>query len=793
MKKNIWRFSGSRMVVVGCVALGLVPTRATIAADPVQVRVDNNPVQNVQVGNQAFQQIRQNARVVSDRVRPMGPLTAAKIRRAIDNAIQFIRTRQRPDGSIGAHDAGSTALGALALLAAGVDPVGDESLQKALNWLAGKDTDNTYVRGIQANVWEYALRKAPRDERLRAALKTDYEWLLKSRGQREAWRYVATSSDWDNSCSQYGVLGIWAAARAGMDSGDGFWRDMAAHFLKCQDKDGGWGYTTGGSSHNMTTAGLASMFLVFDMVYGKTCYSRENPQSFTSGDAAKCLQSIASGMDWFQKRGVNCDDSYFLYGIERVGVAGGRKYIGEKDWFKEGAVTALGAQRADGAILLGSWGDDVVKTAFSTLFLVYGGAPVAFNKLEYGNNPDWNLNPRDLANLTKDLWSAYEQPLNWSSVSIAAPAEEFEAPILLITGSAAVQFAPADVAKLRSYVRRGGTIFAEASDRSPAFTASMRQLLGDLFPTNDYPGIAWQPLPPDHGLFTVLRQSWDRTPALSGASDGSRTFFFLSDEYFTGDWQLNRTGSDAFRLGMNLLFYATDLTPLPGKFATTIPDRPASEANQRQIKVARVRFGHAGVAPMDWDAALTSWQSFAPYFRHVTGTGLEEVAPVDLESAPDAGIGLLHLTGRAAIRLSAGERQRLKEYVEAGGTVLVDAYAGAGAFGRAARSELEAIFGKLTPLDSSTVVASGRFKGGQDLTRGLRLKLPARKEVAAQGGQAQAPQLEVALIQGRPAVYFSRFDLSAALAGVETYRCVGYKPESARRIAANILGYLAMD
>ena len=33
------------------------------------------------------------------------------------------------------------------------------------------------------------------------------------------------------------------------------------------------------------------------------------------------------------------------------------------------------------------------------------------NKLEYGGGSDWNLNPRDLANLSKHMWSAYERPL----------------------------------------------------------------------------------------------------------------------------------------------------------------------------------------------------------------------------------------------------------------------------------------------------------------------------------------------------------------------------------------------
>ena len=84
---------------------------------------------------------------------------------------------------------------------------------------------------------------------------------------------------------------------------------------------------------------------------------------------------------------------------------------------------------------MGHWGGAVGGTSFCTLFLVYGGAPVAVNKLQYGKDQDWNLNPRDLANLSKALWTAYERPINWQIVSIDAPASEIEAPILFLSGS----------------------------------------------------------------------------------------------------------------------------------------------------------------------------------------------------------------------------------------------------------------------------------------------------------------------------------------------------------------------
>ena len=76
--------------------------------------------------------------------------------------------------------------------------------------MAKQKPNNTYIRGLRANVWEYALRKLPDEPEFRELLKEDYDWLLAALGEREGWRYTRESTDWDNSCTQYGVLGIWA-------------------------------------------------------------------------------------------------------------------------------------------------------------------------------------------------------------------------------------------------------------------------------------------------------------------------------------------------------------------------------------------------------------------------------------------------------------------------------------------------------------------------------------------------------------------------------------------------------
>ncbi len=723
------------------------------------------------------------------------PVTAERIRVAIADAVTYLRALQQPDGSIGGSYQldGETALAALTLLAAGGNPASDDQLRRAMDWLAAQEPDNTYVRGIRANVWEYALRKVPYDKRIRQLLKQDFEWLLAALGDREGWRYSMSSRDWDNSCTQYGVLGVWAAARAGFQPGEKFWQTMSKHFRSCQNDDGGWSYIRGGSTPNMATAGLASMFLVFDTYHGRTCYTRANPRTFTHGEAAEVLTSIDRGMRWLGSAAGNKDDGYYLYGIERTGVASGRKTIGGEDWFARGAASVLRAQQPDGSIPLGSYGGVVCNTAFCTLFLVYGGAPVAFEKLEYGPGHDWNLNPRDLGNLSKHLWNAYERPLNWRTVSLAGETTDFEAPILFISGSRAAEFSERDMLRLRRYILRGGTILAEPADHSEEFSESMRGLFRQMFPERLYPDYRLDPLPANHAVYTVLKQDWQRRPRMSGASDGSRTFFLLSHEYLAGDWQLGRSESDAFRLATNLLFYATDLGTLQGKFASPLPATPPTRPRETVLRVARVRHTESKEHPRDWDAAAACWEFFAPYAEHVAGCRFEESSPVRLGVDDLAGVRLLHLTGRRKMRLSEAERAALKRYLARGGTVLVDAYAGSTEFAVSARRELEAVFGELGPLPAEHLLAEGRFAGGADLNRGVRLKLPARQLLRQRGEGTEGQKLLIAQVGNRPAVFFSEFDLSAAMAGIENYRSLGYKPEAARRIVGNLVAFVAVD
>jgi hypothetical protein len=77
----------------------------------------------------------------------------------------------------------------------------------------------------------------------------------------------------DTSVSQYAVLGLWAAAHAGVTIPSGVWSRSAEWHLKNQVGDGGFAYHPGdlkSSTHSMTANGVASLCMARMMLYPNT-------------------------------------------------------------------------------------------------------------------------------------------------------------------------------------------------------------------------------------------------------------------------------------------------------------------------------------------------------------------------------------------------------------------------------------------------------------------------------------------------------------------------------------------
>ena len=454
--------------------------------------------------------------------------------------------------------AGNTALALLALVYAGENPR-DRRMDQAIDWLAIQDLRGTYVYGLRAQL----LSQLPGTKYSRR-LERDLTWLLEAQAPAStqspgAYDYVAVSADaktpnWDNSVTQFGVLGVWMAADAGLYVPPSYWEVVAEHFLRCQNGDGGWHYGKRGpgrSTGSMTAAGLASLFIALDQRYA------DRPR-----EAAGILAAINRGLDWLGREYtpenppvLNEWAYYYLYGVERVGRASGYRYFRDKDWFRNGAAYLLSKQKSAGQWpATGSNMTELRNTAFATLVLCHSRAPVVLNKLALG--PDWDGRLRDAANVARFAGHTFERVLNWQIADLDHPLDDLtEAPVLYWYGEQPATLDEVQVQKIREYCQRGGMVFAVAGREE------FRDTLNDLA-ARAFPELALRPLPPDHALLSgEVQFAISDPPLLLELNNGVRTLMLICTRDLAAAWNrysVRGKPTPELQLAANVYLYAVD-------------------------------------------------------------------------------------------------------------------------------------------------------------------------------------------------------------------------------------------
>jgi hypothetical protein len=571
---------------------------------------------------------------------PVRAASPAEVDQAIARAKAHLYAQQRNgtweienqgDYAPGArHSGGLTAVATYALVAAGEDPQSPK-LTKAIDFLKTADIKSVYALGCRTQLW--ALLPPTRETR--ALAKADADRIIKqikSAGDaRGLFYYPGTPQDqYDVSISQYGVLGLWACERAGAEIPGAVWQAMDRAWRAQQFADGGWAYRrTGGTGEDksesssvpsMTTAGIATLFITHDAVRARdylNCAGNRNDPN------------IDKGVEWLTKhfndvytggaRGPGVA-LYTLYGVERIGVAGGYKYFGKHDWFREGADFLVKSQDKGG-----HWGQpgdvfghnpaNIPTTSFGLLFLARGQSPVLINKLRHDPTaktakPSWNQRPRDAANLVDWLGRSIERPLNWQITTLDAPADELlDAPVLYLTGTHALEFNDDQRAKLRQFVEDGGLILGNADCNSPHFAKSFTELGQKLF--TDY---EFRELPEDHPIHT--RQQYPRAtfkskPSIVGLSNGTRELMLLLNADPSRAWQTPFDGRlEPYAVGGNILLYAVDKKGLRNRNVTyTIRPNPDAKTD-KAVKLARLSY------PGNWNPEPGGWRRVAALLRN---------------------------------------------------------------------------------------------------------------------------------------------------------------------------------
>ena len=316
----------------------------------------------------------------------------------------------------------SSAQGSLAcysLVKAGVDKQHPD-IQKGVQEVLAKFRDSTYFPPIHHNYEagvDAMLLEAVDRELYRPQLEHIARYLLKMQRPHGGWFYPhgegGGSEFGDTSITQYAILGLWAASRAGVEIPVETWERTAKWLQLTQSRDGGFSYhpaennnlnqTTVSATGSMTVAGTGTLLVIRHVLFqnvefeeglrqnaptvatrrfgvlerpGEERDREKSPKARTTTtlSAATFDKGLKAGVRWISDHFNDPADAsrtsymnYYFYGVERVGALLDVEKIGTHDWYDEGADELLKRQAADG-----SWLDscgNVPSTALTLLFL----------------------------------------------------------------------------------------------------------------------------------------------------------------------------------------------------------------------------------------------------------------------------------------------------------------------------------------------------------------------------------------------------------------------------------------
>ena len=657
-------------------------------------------------------------------------------------------------------------------------------MKSAIKFLVSHHNKTTYSTSFQAN----AIALLPKKPQYRAPMQWDDDYLLHSLHFNGAYSYgwgtpfttktmPLKSNFWDNSNSQYGILGMWAVADYGISVPMLYWKLTAGHWRKTQRVNGSWWYDRANNGDGntpdvqesvFTPAGVASL-LIADEFLGRRNTNRQFKDS-----------AVERGLAWMNTNfQAAMKNQYAMYGYERVGLASGLQRFNGHNWYKDFASTLVHLQNKDG-----SWspyflsaGGDPVGTAYALLILVRALNPVFINKLQYNKSyfGRWNARQRDVANMVEWVSKQTETPLNWQVANINAPLSDWlNSPILFIAGKNDPKFTGKQIQKLRRYVQAGGLVLCSPNNDSMRFRGAMirygRQVTGNRY--------KFQTLNIKSDLYHM--QPWFHfyVPLL-GISNGARYLWLICPDDLGSVWQrytLSKTGY--WDLPLNLYLYATGKGSLSNRLQTLeVPH--ATAAPTRTISIGQLSY------PGNWNPEPGAWPRLAKILAAQAATKVT-LSTVSLAQAASSSVRMLHLTGTSGLNLSAKDLVELRMFIKNGGLLFADGCGGHPQFTDAFAQIMIKAFPHhpLQHIPDTAPFITGKVPSGVDAA-----KVTYRKYYLSANGTKHKPDLLGIKIGKRWAVIFSPNDITSGLLGTNTWGILGYTPKSSIALARNIVEY----
>jgi hypothetical protein len=498
-----------------------------------------------------------------------------------------------------------------------------------------------------------------------------------------------------------------------------------------------------------------------------------------------------------------------MWTLQNVGQATGYRTFNKIDWFRQVTAKLLKEQQPNG-LWKGPKGE-IVSTSFALLYLARARGPLGICKLRFadaatpaeskakpagqpakpaqsrrGRNDkpekpadaadkppaqDWNNRPNDMFNLVQYMSRECEVPVSWQIADIDQPVFELiETPVLYLATDNAFTLSKENIERLREYLDAGGTLVCVPEGRNVSDPQrSMKALATALFPQSEL-----QMLRVEHPIFQLHRKLKSNIAVAAIGSDSRLKMFFVQRDIGRDLQQGSERSRDAFDLLTNIYLYATGMDPRRPRLQTNYVI-PSDYPTRGSISAARIKTkGEYDPEPL----ALPQFQAFLAKF-HGIELKLTDAAPSELKDQRVA-----FLTATRSSSLTDTEAAALRKWLDAGGTLWIDAVAG--------RSEtatrLDAMVAQLSfkSSDVRSLPTDTPIYTGQGLPAGYdNRSITWRRFSITQGDRGTAPQLYGAYIGDRLAVVICRDDLTSGLAGAETWEISGYSPTSARRLVAN--------
>jgi len=311
---------------------------------------------------------------------------------------------------------------------------------------------------------------------------------------------------------------------------------------------------------------------------------------------------------------------------------------------------------------------------------------------------DWNKDKGDIPTLLNVANRALKFNYSWKRGGLAAfSTDPAQYPIYYYTGSDDFTLSDQEVARLREFVRSGGTIWGDTCFGDPDFFRAFVREMGRVLPGRHFRRLALNH-PIFHCFYQINHVQYTRPvadapegePVFYGVDLGCRTPIILGRYDLSCGWDghirkgaMSVSPNDARKLGANMICYALATYNL-GLYQS---NAKVYYENQERARGDFV-FAQAKVGE-NWDTQFNAIANLLKALTTKTSTEVKfERRAVDLSSGELQKYPFLYLTGHYDFKLSEAEIQALRRFISSGGFLLASACCGRAEFDKAFRREI---------------------------------------------------------------------------------------------------------